>query len=35
MQRLERSSVYLILPVGVEVPEEERALLLGSTHEDL
>jgi hypothetical protein len=27
--------VYLILPVGVEVPEQERALLLGSTHEDL
>ena len=35
MQRLERSSVYLILPVGVEVPEQERALLLGSTDEDL
>lgn len=35
MQRLERSSVYLILPVGVEVPEEERALLLGTLDEDL
>jgi cell division inhibitor SepF len=35
MQRLERSSVYLILPVGVDVPEQERALLLGSTDEDL
>ena len=35
MQRLERSSVYLILPVGVDVPEQERALLLGSIDEDL
>jgi len=35
MQRLERSSVYLILPVGVDVPEQERALLLGSNDEDL
>jgi len=34
MQRLERSSVYLILPVGVDVPEEERALLLGSVDEE-
>ena len=35
MQRLERSSVYLILPVGVDVPEQERELLLGRIDEDL
>jgi cell division inhibitor SepF len=34
MQRLGRSSVYLILPVGVDVPEEERALLLDTAGEE-